>query len=115
LTIGYTNPYASSTGLNLLYSLLYAAAGHSQDKKPLTVAELQSPQVKSFFENFQKQVLITALTTSELKEIFLRNPQKLPVFSLDYLNYATLKQLPEFQQTTYIPLYKIYSNLFTTA
>ncbi|ACK70262.1 von Willebrand factor type A [Gloeothece citriformis PCC 7424] len=103
LTIGYTNPFASSTGLNLLYTLFWTAAGHDQGGKPLTVAELQSPQVRSVFEAFQKQVLITALVTPDLKEIFLREPDKLPAFAVDYLSYATLKQLPEFQQTTYIP------------
>lgn len=103
LNIGYTNPYASSTGLNLLYTIFWRAAGHQEDGKPLTVADLQSPQVNSIFTGFQQQVLITALTTPDLKTIFLRDPDKLPAFSLDYLTYATLKQSPEFANTTYIP------------
>ncbi|GBF81720.1 vWA domain-containing protein [Aphanothece sacrum] len=103
ITIGYTNPYASSTGLNLLYTIFWRAAGHDKDGKPLTIADLQSPQVNSIFTGFQKQVLLTALTTTDLKEIFLRDPKKLPAFSIDYLSYATLKQLPEFAKTSYIP------------
>ncbi|MGB3513101.1 MAG: vWA domain-containing protein [Microcoleaceae cyanobacterium] len=103
INIGYTNPYTSSTGLNLLYTLFWRAAGHDRDGKSLTVADLQSPLVKSVFNNFQKQVLVTALITPDLKEIFLRDPQKLPIFAIDYLSYATLKQLPEFAKTTYVP------------
>ncbi|MEL7036984.1 MAG: VWA domain-containing protein [Cyanobacteria bacterium J06592_8] len=103
VNIGYTNPYTSSTGLNLLYTLFWRGAGHHQYGKPLTVTDLQSPQVKSVFNQFQKQVLVTALITPDLKEIFVRDPQKLPVFAIDYLSYATLKQLPDFAQTTYVP------------
>ncbi|MEA5535238.1 vWA domain-containing protein [Crocosphaera sp. XPORK-15E] len=103
ITIGYTNPYASSTGLNLLYTIFWRAAGHDKDGKPLTIADLQSSQVNSIFTGFQKQVLLTALTTIDLKEIFLRDPKKLPAFAIDDLSYHTLKQLPEFAKTSYIP------------
>ena len=103
LNIGYTNPYASSTGLNLLHTIFWRAAGHQEDGKALTIADLQSPQVNSIFTTFQKQVLITALTTPDLKTISLRDPDKLPAFAIDYLSYATLKQLPEFANTTYVP------------
>lgn len=103
LMIGYTNPYSSSTGLNLLYTVFWRAADHHQDRKPLTVADLQLPQVNSVFNGFQKQVLITTSTTLDLKEIFLRDSEKLHAFVLDYLAYSSLKQLPGFEQTSYIP------------
>ncbi|HEY9728873.1 MAG TPA: vWA domain-containing protein [Chroococcales cyanobacterium] len=103
LTIGYPNPYASSSALNLLYTVFWRGAGHHQDKKPLTVADLQSPQVNSVFDTFQKQVLVTTLTTLDLKDIFIRDQQKLQAFPLEYQSYATLKRLPGFEQTVFIP------------
>ncbi len=103
LTIGYPNPYASSSALNLLYTVFWRGAGHTQDKKPLTVGDLQSPQVNSVFDTFQKQVLVTTLTTLDLKEIFIRDQQKLKAFPLEYQSYATLKKLPGFEQTTFVP------------
>ena len=103
ITVGYTNPFSSSTGMNLLHTLLWQAAGHHQDGKPLTATDLQSPQVRSVFDAFQKQVLITALITPDLKNIAIRDPQKLPAFAVSYLDYSSLKQLPEFAQTSYIP------------
>ena len=61
--IGYPNPYSSSTALNLLYSIFWRGAGHQEDGQPLTIADLESPQVKSVFQGFQQQVLITTTTT----------------------------------------------------
>jgi Ca-activated chloride channel family protein len=103
LMIGYTNPYSSSTGLNLLYTIFWRAAGHQQNGTPLTVDDLKLPQVNSVFTGFQKQVLLTADTTLDLKEVFLRNPEKLPAFASDYLSYSTLQKLPGFEQSSYIP------------
>ncbi|XZF62484.1 MAG: VWA domain-containing protein [Gloeotrichia echinulata DVL01] len=103
LTVGYPNPYSSSTSLNLLYTLFWRSAGHHQDGKPLTVSELQSPQVNSVFDTFQKQVLITTVTTLDLKEIFIRDNQKLPAFLLEYQTYQTLKKLPGFQDVAFVP------------
>jgi Ca-activated chloride channel homolog len=103
LTIGYPNPYTSSSSLNLLYTLFWQAAGHDKDGKPLVAADLQSPQVSSVFETFQKQVSVTTLTTLDLKDIFLRDQQKLQAFPLEYQNYKALKQIQGFEQTGYIP------------
>jgi Ca-activated chloride channel homolog len=103
LTFGYANPYASSGALNLLYTLFWRAAGHNQDKQPLTVADLQSPQVSSVFENLQKQISLTTLTYLDLKQIFIRDSQKLQVFFMEYQSYNTLKRLPGFEKTAYIP------------
>ncbi|MBE9042354.1 VWA domain-containing protein [Oscillatoriales cyanobacterium LEGE 11467] len=110
ITVGYTNPFTSSTGMNLLHTLLWQAAGHHQDGSPLTSTDLQSPQVRSVFETHQKQVLITALITPDLKNIAIRDPQKLPAFAVSYLDYSSLKQLPEFAQTSYIPFGIPHSN-----
>lgn len=101
--VGYPNPYTSASSLNLLYTLLWRAAGHQHDRQPLTLIDLQSPQVKSVFDAFQQQVLVTTRTSGDLKEIFIRDQQKLQAFTLDYLSYVELKKLPEFAQTGFIP------------
>ena len=103
LTVGYPNPYSSGTSLNLLYTLFWRSAGHHQDGKPLTSSELQSPQVNSVFDTFQKQVLITTLTTLDLKEIFIRDRQKLQAFPLEYQSFQTLKKLPGFEDVVFVP------------
>jgi Ca-activated chloride channel family protein len=103
VSVGYPNPYTSASSLNLLYALLWRAAGHQQDHQSLTLADLQSPQVKSVFDAFQQQVLVTTRTSGDLKEIFIRDQQKLQAFTLDYLSYVELKKLPEFAQTGFIP------------
>lgn len=103
ITVAYPNPYASSTALNLLYTLYWRAAGHQQNGGQLTVAELQTPQVNSVFEQFQKQVLITTPTTLDLQELFLRDQSKLQAFPLEYQNYLALKQVPGFENTEFVP------------
>lgn len=103
VTVAYPNPYSSSTALNLLYTLYWRAAGHQQDGGPLTVAELQTPQVNSVFDQFQSQVLITTPTTLDLQELFLRDQDKLQAFPLEYQNYLALRQVPGFEDTEFIP------------
>ncbi|MEM9162663.1 MAG: VWA domain-containing protein [Cyanobacteria bacterium P01_F01_bin.4] len=103
ISVAYPNPYASSTALNLLYTLYWRAAGHQSSGGQLTAAEIASPQVNSVFEQFQSQVLITTPTTLDLQELFLRDQSKLQAFPLEYQNYLTLKQLPGFEDTEFIP------------
>ncbi|MEO0852390.1 MAG: hypothetical protein AAFY15_02640, partial [Cyanobacteria bacterium J06648_11] len=52
LAFGYPNPYSSSTSLNLMYTLFWRAAGHSEEGSPLTQADLESPAVNSVFAAF---------------------------------------------------------------
>ncbi|MEA5465729.1 VWA domain-containing protein [Leptothoe sp. PORK10 BA2] len=103
VSVAYPNPYKSSTALNLLYTLYWRAAGHQKDGKALTIPELQTPQVKSVFDQFQSQVLITTPTTLELQELFLRDQTKLQAFPLEYQNYLALKQVSGFENTEFIP------------
>ena len=103
MSIGYPNPYSSSTALNLLYTILWQAAGHDRDKQPLTVQDLKVPQVSSVFDAFQKQVIVTSVTTLELKDIFVRDQQKMQAFPLDGVAFTALKKLPGFEQVAYIP------------
>ena len=46
---------------------------------------------------------MTGLTTLELKDVAVRNPQKLPAFVTENFSYASLKKSPEFAQSTFIP------------
>ena len=103
LTAGYPNPYTSSTSLNLLYSLFWRAAGHQGTEATLTLADLESPDVNSVFSAFQQQVLITTTTTLDLQEIFIRDPDKLQAFPLEYQNYQSLIQLPGFESVAFVP------------
>ncbi|WP_417040790.1 VWA domain-containing protein [Cylindrospermopsis raciborskii] len=103
LSVGYTNPYTSSSGLNLLYTIFWRGAGHQQDGQPLTTLDLQSPKVNSLFQAFQKQVLVTGLTTLELKDIAIRDPKKLSVFVSEGLTFNALKKIPEFANSIFIP------------
>ncbi len=103
LAAGYPNPYTSSTSLNLLYNLFWRAAGHQTDNQPLTIGDLESPEVNSVFSAFQDQVLITTTTTLDLQEIFIRDPDKLQAFPLEYQNYQALIQLPGFESVKFVP------------
>jgi len=103
LTAGYPNPYTSSTSLNLLYNLFWRAAGHHEDGQPLTVSDLESPAVNSVFDAFQAQVLITTTTTLDLQEIFIRDPDKLQAFPLEYQNYQSLVQISGFETVKFVP------------
>jgi Ca-activated chloride channel family protein len=110
LTAGYPNPYTSSTSLNLLYSLFWRAAGHQGDGGALTLADLESPDVNSVFSAFQQQVLITTTTTLDLQEIFIRDPDKLQAFPLEYQNYQSLIQLPGFESVEFVPFGIAHNN-----
>jgi Ca-activated chloride channel family protein len=103
VTVAYPNPYSSSTALNLLYTLYWRAAGHQENGGQLTVAELQTPQVNSVFDQFQQQVLITTPTTLDLQELFLRDQSNLQAFPLEYQNYLALREVPGFNDTEFVP------------
>lgn len=104
LTIGYPNPYRSSTALNLMYTLFWRAAGRDRSGGALTEQDIQSPQVASVFEQFQKQVLIATNTSPELQDIFLRDKSSLQAFPLEYQNYQSIQKIPGFEQTKFVPL-----------
>ena len=61
LVMGYTNPFASSTGLNFLVSVLQSYA----DSSNLSILD---PSVTSAFEQFQQRVPFVALTTLQMRD-----------------------------------------------
>jgi len=101
IKVGYSNPYIASSALNFLHTLLWRSA--NQDSKPLTLAELELPQVNSAFSTFQKQIALTTPTYLDLKQIWIHDPQKFQAIVMAYQSYVTLKKQPEFEQLAYIP------------
>lgn len=60
-SMGYTNPYQSSTGLNFLLTVLYAFAQGDE-------SQVLSPDVASAFEAFQTGVPFVAQTTLQMRD-----------------------------------------------
>jgi Ca-activated chloride channel homolog len=110
LKLGYANPYTSSSSLNLLYSIFWQAAGHDRDLKPLTVNEIQSPQVASVFDAFQKQVVVTGITSRDLSDAFLQDSSQLQVFASGCRGYSQLKQVKGYEQLGFIPYGMTHNN-----
>ena len=61
IAMGYTNPYASSTGLNMLQTALATYAEGDESK-------MNDPSVVSAFEAFQQGVPFVALTTMQMRD-----------------------------------------------
>lgn len=91
LVMGYTNPFASSTGLNFLVTVLATFA----DGDP---ARMLSPEVVSSFESFQRGVPFVALTTLQMRDS-VQNEGSLEAFVMEYqtfVNTPTLQSGYEF-------------------
>jgi Ca-activated chloride channel homolog len=108
--LGYANPYISTASINLLYQILWQAAGHDKDGKPLMVSEINSPQMISVFDTFQKQVTVMGLTAIDLKDIFLRDSSQLQVFASGCIDYAQIKNTPGHEQLGFVPFGTSHNN-----
>jgi Ca-activated chloride channel family protein len=86
LTMGYTNPLASSTGLNFLASVLQSFA--SCDSSRMT-----DPDVASSFEQFQSTVPFVALTTLQLLESIEREDGSLDAGVMEYQTFVNSDRL----------------------
>jgi Ca-activated chloride channel family protein len=80
LAMGYTNPFASSTGLNFLVTVLESFAKGDQQK-------LLSPEVVSAFEAFQKGVPFVSLTTIQMRDS-VQKGGSLDAFIMEYQTYV---------------------------
>jgi Ca-activated chloride channel homolog len=103
LKLGYSNPYTSSTSLNLLYQIFWEAAGHRKNNQSLTVSESKSSQVASVFDTFQKQVVVTGTTSMDLRDAFLRDPSKMQVFVSGCSGYAQMRKVPGQEKIGLVP------------
>lgn len=85
ISLGYTNPFASSTGLNLLVTMLQV---FSQGKE----GELLSPEVASSFEAFQKNVPFVAMTTLQMRDSVERDGS-LDAFVMEHQTFSQTASL----------------------
>ena len=86
LVMGYTDPFASSTGLNFLLTVLDSIA----EGDP---ARLTSPDVASVFEQFQRQVPFVALTTLQMRDSVANDTGTLDAFVMEWQTYANTESL----------------------
>ena len=86
LAMGYTNPFASSTGLNFLATILSTFADGDEDR-------MLSDAVADTFVKFQRNVPFIALTTVEMRESVLSNSGSLDAFVMGYQSFISTKAL----------------------
>ncbi|HOV14808.1 MAG TPA: VWA domain-containing protein, partial [Spirochaetota bacterium] len=85
LAMGYTNPFASSTGLNFLVSVLYSFANGEQSK-------MLSDEVASAFQSFQQGVPFVSFTTIQMRDS-VEKGGSLDAFVLEYQTFLNTKEL----------------------
>ena len=95
ITMGYTNPYSSATGLNFLISTLYDA-----DKNDI----LSENAIKGF-NAFQKNVPLVSFTTLQMRES--AESGVLDGFIMEYQTYINDKSLSSY---TFIPFGAEHNN-----
>lgn len=86
LVMGYTDPFASSTGLNFLLTVLDSIAGGD-------ATQLTSPDVASVFEQFQRQVPFVALTTLQMRDSVQNDNGTLDTFVMEWQTYSNTDSL----------------------
>jgi Ca-activated chloride channel homolog len=86
VVMGYTNPFASSTGLNFLLTVLDDFAEGDEDR-------LLAPDVASVFETFQENVPFVALTTLQIRESVEKESGTLDAFVMEYQTYVNTDSL----------------------
>jgi Ca-activated chloride channel family protein len=83
ISMGYTNPFASSTGLNFLQTVLSEFAKGDESR-------MLSPEAVSAFEAFQKGVPFVSLTTLQMRDS-VENDGSLDAFVMEYQMYNNTK------------------------
>lgn len=89
IAMGYTNPLASSSGLNFILSTLYS----------FSPADIFSTDAIDGFLSFQSNVPLMAQTTMQIRESALGG--SLDGFILEYQSYQNLPELKSFVFTPY--------------
>ncbi len=101
LVMGYTDPFASSTGLNFLVTVLDAIAEGDE-------ANLTSPDVASVFEQFQRQVPFVALTTLQMRDSVESDTGTLDTFVMEWQTFTNTDTLDS--GYTFIPFGAAHNN-----
>lgn len=86
VVMGYTDPFASSTGLNFLLTVLDDFAEGDESR-------LVAPDVASVFEQFQQQVPFVALTTLQIRESVEKENGTLDAFVMEHQTYVNTDSL----------------------
>lgn len=86
VVMGYTDPFASSTGLNFLLTVLDDFAEGQEER-------LVAPDVASVFEQFQRQVPFVALTTLQIRESVEKESGTLDAFVMEHQTYVQTESL----------------------
>jgi len=86
LVMGYTDPFASSTGLNFLLTVLDSISEGDETR-------LTDPDVASVFEQFQRQVPFVALTTLQMRDSVENDTGTLDAFVMEWQTYANTDSL----------------------
>lgn len=89
LAMGYTNPLASSTGLNFLISAL----------ETFDSSDLSSDKAKAGFESFQANIPVVAYTTLQLRES--AKSGDLDGFILEYQTYMNTPDIKSYEFTPF--------------
>jgi Ca-activated chloride channel homolog len=84
ISAGYTNPKASSTGLNMLYTILLELAGGDE-------SQIFTDKITHSFEIFQEKVPLIATTTLHLRDLFEQGG-KLDAFPTEYQTYMRMTE-----------------------
>lgn len=79
LAMGYTNPFASSTGLNFLFTVLISFADGNEEL-------MLDPTVVSAFESFQRGVPFVSQTTLQMRES-VEKGGSLDAFVMEYQTF----------------------------
>jgi Ca-activated chloride channel family protein len=85
LAMGYTNPFASSTGLNFLFTVLATFAGGKENL-------MLDPAVVSAFESFQRGVPFVSETTLQMRDS-VEKGGSLDAFVMEYQTFSQTKVL----------------------
>jgi Ca-activated chloride channel family protein len=86
VVMGYTDPFASSTGLNFLLTVLNDFADGDESR-------LTAPDVASVLEQFQQQVPFVALTTLQMRESVENDNGSLDAFVMEWQTYVNTDSL----------------------
>lgn len=89
LDMGYTNPFASSTGLNFLISALYA----------FDSSDLLSDKAVAGFESFQPNIPVVPYTTLQMREA--AKSGLLDGFVLEYQSYMNTPEIRYYEFTPF--------------
>jgi Ca-activated chloride channel family protein len=101
LKLGYSNPYTSTAGLDFLQTLLWVLAGH--DRKPLTAAELNRPQITKLFDLLQQRIAGTAPTYPQSIQMWKSQPNRFDAVVMAHQSFDQLKQQPGFEDLVEVP------------